>query len=245
MDTKKIDKWQLIPLLIVVATSLIVATLIRLITLTAGADAGTANLVFAIIIVACTILYLVISLVVGESFIPWVLRKITKRQTTQTTPDNISPAPVKEELPESVLPTIAAIKEEAERQYTVKRVEKLRLFLEYTHLVIGPYVSAEGLERLRDCIARYTHEEELPDGLAPIRTEKLSNFDLFHFGWNMVHYFNIGKKYEIVPWLQRVFANLRDLEPSYIKGKLYTSQTKQYKIPNTDDIAGYLARLKS
>ena len=99
-----------------------------------------------------------------------------------------------------------------------RRTEKLNLFLEYTHLVLGPYVSAEGLERLRDCIASYAHEEALPTDLIPVRVEKLTNFDLFHFGWNMAEYFGIGKKYEVVPWLQQVFANLRELEPSYIKG---------------------------
>lgn len=100
------------------------------------------------------------------------------------------------------------------------------------------------MERLRDCIARYAREETLPDDLTPIRTEKLSNFDLFHFGWNMAEYFDIGRKYEVVPWLQKVFANLKELEPSYIKGKLYTSETKRFTIPNTTDLPAYLTRLK-
>lgn len=243
MKNQKINS-QVILLLTVCIAGLMVAAAGRWIALGKDVDVSTANLVFAIIIVACTILYLIISVVVGESFIPWIMRKITKPLTTDSTPDNAPGTLGIEESPEPVLPNIAAIKEEAERQYAAKREEKLRLFLEYTHLVVGPYISAEGLEQLRDCIARYVHEEELPGGLVPIRTEKLLNFDLFHFGWNMVHYFNIGKKYEIVPWLQRVFANLRDLEPSYVKGKLYTSQTKQYKIPNTDDIAGYMACIK-
>lgn len=93
-------------------------------------------------------------------------------------------------------------------------------------------------------IELYAHGEELPKGIIPIRTNKLSNYDLFHFGWNMSEHFNVGKKYEVVPWLQFVFANLRDLEPSYIKGKLSTPRRKHDLIPITDNIPEELAGLK-
>ena len=60
----------------------------------------------------------------------------------------------------------------------------------------------------------------------------------------MSEHFNVGKKYEVVPWLQFVFANLRDLESSYIKGKLSTPRRKHDLIPITDNIPEELARLK-
>lgn len=242
MDAKKIDSFQLIPLLLVIVATLVMATVIRFIVLAAGADTGTANLVLVIVIGVCAIVYLVISVVVGESFLPWIFRKLPKPDLP--TPNEPQVSTVRDEQNEPVLPPIAAIKEEAEKLFIARRTEKLNVFLEYTHLTVGPYVSADGLECLRDCIARYAREEALPDDLTPIRTEKLSNFDLFHFGWNMAEYFDIGKKYEVVPWLQKVFANLKDLEPSYIKGKLYTSETKRFTIPNTTDLPAYLARLK-
>ena len=78
MNAKKIDSFQLIPLMIVIVTTLVMATIIRFIVLAAGADTGTANLVLVIVIGVCVIIYLVISVVVGESFIPWVMKKLPK-----------------------------------------------------------------------------------------------------------------------------------------------------------------------
>lgn len=46
MNAKKIDSFQLIPLMIVIVTTLVMATIIRFIVLAAGADTGTANLVW-------------------------------------------------------------------------------------------------------------------------------------------------------------------------------------------------------
>lgn len=241
MDEKKISNSSIIPLAIISVVCLIIATLIRFIVLVSGMDSGTANLVFVIVIGICIVLYLIIWAVLGESVIPWVMTKLIKPRNTVPTPDR---PPISIANDESALPSITEIKENAEKQLIAKRTQKLKLFLEYTHLTVGPYVSAEGLERLRDCIARYAGEETLPDDLTPIRAEKLSNFDLFHFGWNMAEYFGIGKKYEVVPWLQQVFANLKELEPSYIKGKLYTSETKRFIIPNTTDIPANIAKLK-
>lgn len=241
MDEKKISNSSIIPLAIISVVCLIIATLIRFIVLVSGMDSGTANLVFVIVIGICIVLYLIIWAVLGESVIPWVMTKLIKPRNTVPTPDR---PPISIANDESALPSITEIKENAEKQLIAKRTQKLKLFLEYTHLTVGPYVSVEGLERLRDCIARYAGEETLPDDLTPIRAEKLSNFDLFHFGWNMAEYFGIGKKYEVVPWLQQVFANLKELEPSYIKGKLYTSETKRFIIPNTTDIPANIAKLK-
>ena len=48
----------------------------------------------------------------------------------------------------------------------------------------------------------------------------------------------------LFPGCNRSFANLRELEPSYIKGKLYTSETKRFTIPNTTDLPAFLAKLK-
>ncbi|WP_147638599.1 magnesium transporter [Alistipes sp.] len=244
MDEKKISNSSIIPQAIISVVCLIIATLIRFIVLVSGVDSGTANLVFVIVIGICIVLYLIIWAVLGESVIPWVIKKLLKPRNTVPIPDRTPVSIANDEPAEPALPSITEIKENAEKQLIAKRTEKLNLFLEYTHLTVGPHVSAEGLKRLCNCIARYAGEETLPDDLIPIRVEKLSNFDLFHFGWNMAEYFGIGKKYEVVPWLQQVFANLKELEPSYIKGKLYTSETKRFIIPNTTDIPASIAKLK-
>ena len=180
MDKKKISNSPIIPWAITLVLCLAIATLIRLVALSKGVDSGTANLVFVIVMGCCVVLYLIIWAILGESLIPWMMKRFQNRQIVS--PEQTPRVSTDASPTEQTLPSIAEIKTEAEQKLLARRAEKLNLFLEYTHLVLGPYVSAEGLERLRDCIARYTHEEALPSDLPPIRVEKLTNFDLFHFG---------------------------------------------------------------
>ena len=56
----------------------------------------------------------------------------------------------------------------------------------------------------------------------------------------MAHYFGRPKQ-EVVPWLKSTFAPLAELEDSYVKGKLYSPQTRQFIIPNIADIPQYMA----
>jgi len=89
-----------------------------------------------------------------------------------------------------------------------------------------------------------SREESLRE-ITPVKpTKPLKNPDMFHFGWNMAHYFDFPKQ-DVVPWPQQVFANLQELEYSYIKGKLYDTHTRKYTIPNIDDIPKYLTGLNS
>ena len=222
MDDKKINS-HLILLLTVSIAGVVVAAAGRWIALGKGADAGTANL-----------------------FAPFFAKLQAKRKPTVIVLENTS-EPEPELKPFEELPTLTPIEEikrTAEERQAERTAGQIRIFHEYTHYAVGPYVATESLSRLCNYIELYAHGEELPKGITPIRTNKLSNYDLFHFGWNMAEYFNIGKKYEVVPWLQFVFANLRDLEPSYIKGKLSTPRRKHDLIPITDNIPEELARLK-
>lgn len=52
------------------------------------------------------------------------------------------------------------------------------------------------------------------------------------------HTISDDRNQEVVPWLKSAFAPLAELEDSYIKGKLYSPQTRQFTIPN---IPGYMA----
>lgn len=65
-------------------------------------------------------------------------RQIASPEQTPRVSTDTSPA-------EPALPSIAEIKTEAEQKLLARRTEKLNLFLEYTHLVLGPYISAKGL----------------------------------------------------------------------------------------------------
>ncbi len=123
--------------------------------------------------------------------------------------------------------------------------EKLALFQEYVHFAMEPHVSAEELARFDEYVELFAREMPLPKDIVPIRPTRLKNPDLYHFGWNMQNYFGVGKREEVVPWLQRVFTPLRDLEFSTIKGKLHDPQTRRHTIPNIDNIPKFMAEKRS
>lgn len=241
MDAKNINS-HIILLLTVIIAGLMVAVAGRWIALNNGADTGTSNLIFVIICGIAAVVYLTLVTTLSHLLTPWIAKLQSKKTPTATVPGNTPVMKAVEELP-TLIP-IEELKQNAEAQQARRTNEQIRIFHEYTHYVMGTYVSAESLSRLCEYIESYARGAELSKGITPIQTKTLSNLDLFHFGWNMAEYFDIGKKYEVVPWLQMVFANLKDLEPSYIKGKLYTSETKRFTIPNTTDLPAYLARLK-
>lgn len=118
-------------------------------------------------------------------------------------------------------------------------------FREYTHFAIGPYITEDELKHLDEYVELFARGAELPDNVAPIKPERLKNPDLYHLGWNMQYYFNVGKREDVVPWLQKVFAGLDKLSYSTIKGKLHDYQTEKYIIPNIDDIPRFMAEKKA
>ncbi|WP_418383175.1 magnesium transporter [Alistipes finegoldii] len=241
MDDKKINS-HVILLLTVIIAGLMVAVVGRWIALAKGADVGTANLIFVIICGIAAVLYLTLVTTLSHVLTPLIAKFQSKRTPTIIIPENTPEQKAIEELP-SLVP-IEELKQNAEAQQAKRTAEQIRIFHEYTHYVMGAYVSEESLSRLCEYIECYARGAELSKDIMPIPTKTLSNLDLFHFGWNMADYFDVSKKYEVVPWLQLVFTNLRGLEPSYIKGKLSTPKTKHDLIPNTDKIPEELARLK-
>jgi hypothetical protein len=240
MDYRKINS-HIILSLIVLLVGVVISMLGRRIMLEKGFDAGTANLTFVIILGVCVIGYLVILATLSHSIIPWVMKKLPMK--TKPAPivikENTNVAGEKEEIPKQQ--SIEDIRQNAEKQRVESQTAKINLFLEYSHLTMAPYITDDELLRLDEYIQCYAREESLPNYLIPIKPDKkLKNPDLFHFGWNMAHYFDFPKQ-NATPWLQQVFVSLQELEYSYIKGKLHDSQTKKHIIPNIDDIPKYLA----
>ncbi len=133
---------------------------------------------------------------------------------------------------------LAYIAQEVNRQL-VEAQERLDLFLRYAHLTLGPYVSSEDLLRLDDYIESYALQGCLSNECVRIWPQNLSNVDLFHFGWNMAHYFN-REKQEVAPWLQSVFGPLKKLVCNSITRKLCSSRAGHKKIPIVTDIAQYM-----
>ena len=225
----------IILLAIVVVVGLLVAMLARLTILAKGADVGTANLVFLIVLGTCAIFYLVV-LSVSSGVIDIFSHKQAFRRRQQD-----SDIGVISNAPEAI--DFTRVKQEADRKYFDSQKEKLNLFLHYTQNALGPYITEVELSKLIHYVECYAWQQPLPDDLHPVKPERLKNADLFHFGWNMANYYGQPKQ-EVVSWLKSVFVPLAELEDSYIKGKLYDGQAKRYIIPNIEDLEAYMSEQK-
>lgn len=225
----------IILLAIVVVVGLLVAMLARLTILAKGADVGTANLVFLIVLGTCAIFYLVV-LSVSSGVIDIFSHKQAFRRRQQD-----SDIGVISNAPEAI--DFTRIKQEADRKYFDSQKERLNLFLHYTQNALGPYITEAELSKLVHYVECYSWQQPLPNNLHPVKPERLKNTDLFHFGWNMANYYGQPKQ-EVVPWLKSVFVPLAELEDSYIKGKLYDGHTKRYIIPNIEDLEAYMSEQK-
>ena len=233
MDLRKINSYMIL-LAIVVVVGLFVSTVARLVILAKGVDAGTANLVFLIMLGTCAIAYLTILAAfssIADFIADKILPKIARKKALTAEATRIPPI---DDIPDS---DVEQIKQEADKRFLERQKEQIELFRRYGHREVGPYITSDELVRLDRYIEYYALQESGGMELPPIRPQKLKNADLFHFGWNMAHYFGRPKQ-EVVPWLKSAFAPLAELEDSYIKGKLYSPQTRQFTIPN---IPGYMA----
>ena len=226
----------IILLAIVVVVGLLIAMLARLAILAKGADVGTANLVFLIVLGICAIFYLVV-LTISSGVIDIVFRKHAFGRRRRQSAD------VKVVPNEPNIIEINRIKQEADRKYFDSQKEKLNLFLHYTQNTLGPYITEVELSKLVHYVECYAWQQPLPYDLLPVKPKRLKNADLFHFGWNMANYYGQPKQ-EVVPWLKSVFVPLAELEDSYVKGKLYDGQTKKYIIPNIEDLEAYMSEQK-
>ena len=236
MDFRKINSYAIL-LAIVVVVGLLVSMVARLVILAKGADTGTANLVFIIVMGICMIFYLTVMAAfssVADFVADKIFPKIAEKNLPTAESEIIEPA---DNISEK---DIEHIKQEADKRFIERQREQIELFRRYAHREVGPYITSNELVRLDRYIEYYALQESGPTELTPIRPQKLKNTDLFHFGWNMAHYFGRPKQ-EVVPWLKSAFALLAELEDSYVKGKLYSPQTRQFIIPNIADIPQYMA----
>ena len=234
--TSRNNHSYIILLAIVVVVGLLVAMLARLTILAKGADVGTANLVFLIVLGTCAIFYLVV-LSVSSGVIDIFSRKQALGRIRRESAD-VSGMPNEPSIIE-----INRIKQETDRKYFDSQKEKLNLFLHYTQNTLGPYITEVELSKLVHYVECYAWQQPLPYDLLPVKPKRLKNADLFHFGWNMANYYGQPKQ-EVVPWLKSVFVPLAELEDSYVKGKLYDGQTKKYIIPNIEDLEAYMSEQK-
>lgn len=233
MEYRKINS-HIILLLLVVIVSLAIAMIGRRVVLENGFDEGTANLTFVIILGVCAIAYLVIMATLAHVIIPWIMRKLPNRRKFE--PKDIDATTTNEK--EKTLEIANQSRQTFEELQIEELNEKINIFLTYSHLSIALLITNEELLQLDKYIECYARKIDLPENITPIKTKRTNNNDIMRFGWNMANFFDYEKQ-EVVPWLVRIFTELQELEPSYIKGKL-KHKTKNQIIPIIEDIPAYL-----
>ncbi len=233
MDYRKINS-HIILLLMVAIIAFAIAMVGRLVVLDKGFDTGTANLTFVIILGVCAIAYLVILATLAHVVIPWIMRKLPNRKNFEQKAIDATTANEKEKTLE-----IANQSRQTFEELQIEELnEKIKIFLTYSHLSIALLITDEELLQLDKYVECYARKIDLPANFTPIKTKRANNNDVMRFGWNMANFFDYEKQ-EVVPWLVRIFTELQELEPSYIKGKL-KHKTKNQIIPIVEDIPAYL-----
>ncbi|MFV0420541.1 MAG: magnesium transporter [Dysgonomonas sp.] len=254
MDYRKINS-HVILLLVVSIVGVAVAMLSRLIILDKGSDIGTANIVFVIILGICIVVYLVIILTLGHLIDSWFIQKLprpkvnsTKNQIINATneKENTNEQDPQEQIIEESIPiqAIELIRQGSEKRYQEKLSAKIQTFQDYTHLIMAPYITNDELVKLDQYIDYYAREEPLPKDIIPLKPKKIINLDMYHFGWNMSHYFGFQKQ-NVAVWLMQVFEYLQNASSSDITKKLHDSTKNEYNIPIIEDIPKYLKEQKS
>lgn len=147
MDLRKINSYMIL-LAIVVVVGLFVSTVARLVILAKGVDAGTANLVFLIMLGTCAIAYLTI-LAAFSSIADKILPKIARKKALTAEATRIPPI---DDIPDS---DVEQIKQEADKRFLERQKEQIELFRRYGHREVGPYITSDELVRLDRYIEYY------------------------------------------------------------------------------------------
>ncbi len=204
MNYRKLNS-HIILLGIVIVVGLFAAIVVRMAMLERGADAGTADLIFVLILGASAVLYLIIITTLSNSIIPWIMRRLPapKKTAKQEHPD---------ELPDN--PKLSG---------------KTESFCRYSDEILGDYVAEDDLVRLHTYIAQYARGN-MGDIPQKINTVGLKKFELYHYGWNIWNHFRVVQQPETAQWLINVFASMEGSDPNVVYKKFTHNEKYTYKI---------------
>jgi hypothetical protein len=122
MDYRRINS-HIILLGMVIVVGLFAAIVARMSMLERGADDGTANLIFVLIIAVSAVLYLIIVSTLSNSIIPWIMRRLPTSKKT-----------VKKEQPD-----------ELPDNQKINGNGKTAIFCRYSNEILGDYVAEDDL----------------------------------------------------------------------------------------------------
>ena len=197
----------------VISACLLVGALARLAFLDKGVDDYTANIIFWCVTALGVILYALIVL-----FLDGIIKNIKilpqKNSSKNSTKD--------------VIPTenLENIKQEQQSIIDQNEQGKKDIAIKYTQNQFALYTSEDDLKSLCNYVVLYSEKNKL-DNIKPIKIEKLSNLDLYHFGWNIWKHFNVRNQFETAVFLKNIFAEcLKDVETESIKRHLKDDEMK-------------------
>ena len=197
----------------VISACLLVGALARLAFLDKGVDDYTANIIFWCVTALGIILYPLIVL-----FLDGIIKNIKilpqKNSSKNSTKD--------------VIPTenLENIKQEQQSIIDQNEQGKKDIAIKYTQNQFALYTSEDDLKSLCNYVVLYSEKNKL-DNIKPIKIEKLSNLDLYHFGWNIWKHFNVRNQFETAVFLKNIFAEcLKDVETESIKRHLKDDEMK-------------------
>lgn len=103
---------------------------------------------------------------------------------------------------------------------------KLEIAFNYIKKQFALYLPDKEIEMLCNAVQLYSNKEEISPYFS-VKVAGLSNLDLYHFGWNIWKYFDVGKQVEIAIFLKKIFADaLKDVEVESIKRHLKDDEQK-------------------
>lgn len=198
------------------------AILIRYLFIGFGYDSFSANIVFIIAFVIGVIAFITYL----EFIQKLAVRIFSKKQQAIKEPVHIEEVkPIEEPKPD-----LDSIREEHKLKEQQQKEKLLEDATQYTQATFAPYATDESIDLLCKYVADYYSGFKFNKDIQPVAVKKLSNGDLFHFGWNIWNHFKSVrncKQDEIAHFIKVVFAKqLKDVDTDTIRKKLTFNEGK-------------------
>ena len=227
----KITKENIIIYTAVLFASLLIAGSARFVALTAGVDNTSAAVVFWCAIVLCLFAYVSLSVVIESGFELLFKKKAPQAIIEEVVKEEV---PTKEEPKEESAPKSNINVDEIRNTHLSSALQhkhaKLQVALDYVQYEFAPYVSDQDLKLLLESIELYS--EGIIDIVTPVRTNELTNYDLYHFGWNIYNHFKVLNQSQSAEFIHQLFYfALKDIESaSTIRKKFRNEEAKIIKL---------------
>ena len=169
----------------------IVGAVVRIASLDKGVDDYTANIVFWCVSILCIFVYALIVL---------ILDGIIKNKKI------LHPKNKYKKSNEDFIPVekLENIRKEQQKIIDENEQGKKDIAIKYVQDQFALYTSENDLKSLCNHVVLYSEKNNL-DNIKPIKIEKLSNMDLYHFGWNIWKHFNVRNQFETAVFLKKYF----------------------------------------